>query len=83
MIKENATSDNEFEGYCIDLLNDLKDLMGFEYEIYVTPDNLYGNMDENMEWNGMIKELIDKVAIKELSDDGKEISCLALFKDIF
>ncbi len=35
--------------------------MNFRYEIYKAPDNNYGNEDENSTWNGMIRELIDKV----------------------
>ena len=50
-----------FEGYCVDLIEEIKKLVGFEYEIYVAPDNKFGNMDENGQWNGMIKELIEKV----------------------
>ena len=36
-------------------------LMGFDYEIYAAPDGVYGRMDENENWNGMIRELVDKV----------------------
>ena len=35
--------------------------MGFDYEIYAAPDGVYGRMDENENWNGMIRELVDKV----------------------
>lgn len=35
--------------------------MGFEYELYEVPDGKYGNMDSQMNWNGMIKELMEKV----------------------
>ena len=56
MIK-NGTKD-QFEGYCIDLIDELKALMGFEYEIYKV--DTYGTMNEKTEWNGLIKELIDK-----------------------
>jgi len=49
-----------FQGYCIDLIEELKVLMGFEYEIYEVPE--YGNMNSTMHWNGLIKELVDKVS---------------------
>ncbi|BES98926.1 glutamate receptor [Nesidiocoris tenuis] len=52
----------KFTGYCIDLLEDIRSFVPFEYEIYVAPDNAYGNMDESGNWNGMIKELIEKRA---------------------
>ncbi|XKL64087.1 hypothetical protein PGB90_004173 [Kerria lacca] len=51
-----------YEGYCVDLIEEIRKLVGFEYEIYVAPDNKFGNMDENGQWNGMIKELIEKRA---------------------
>ncbi|KAE8573967.1 ionotropic receptor 25a [Halyomorpha halys] len=52
----------KYKGYCIDLIDEIKTLVGFDYEIYVAPDNQFGNMDENGNWNGMIKELVDKRA---------------------
>lgn len=59
---KNGTTD-EWEGYCIDLMDELKKLMGFEYELYQTEDGEYGKMNEEDEtqWNGMINELIQKV----------------------
>ncbi|KAI5740635.1 hypothetical protein M8J76_005732 [Diaphorina citri] len=52
----------KYKGYCIDLIEEIRKLVGFEYEIFVAPDNSFGNMDENGQWNGMIKELIEKRA---------------------
>ncbi|KAK6185015.1 hypothetical protein SNE40_007344 [Patella caerulea] len=51
-----------YKGYCIDLLNKIAENMDFDFDIYESPDNLYGSMDENGHWNGAIKELIDKKA---------------------
>ena len=50
---------SEWEGYCIDLLKDLQQLIKFEYELYEVSE--YGRMDDNMEWNGAVKEIIDEV----------------------
>ncbi len=58
-------SNGEFEGYCIDLIDELKKLMNFEYELYEVEE--YGKMDPDMNWNGMIKELVDKVTMQSLS----------------
>lgn len=33
------------------------------YEIYEAPDGKFGTMSEDMEWDGMIKELIEKVSV--------------------
>lgn len=60
----------KYKGYCIDLIEEIRKLVGFEYEIFVAPDNSFGNMDENGQWNGMIKELIEKVRQKY-----KDTSC--------
>ena len=50
-----------YEGYCIDLLNELARNLKFTYEIYPCPDGLYGAKTENGTWNGMIDELISEV----------------------
>ncbi|XP_034234147.1 ionotropic receptor 25a isoform X1 [Thrips palmi] len=52
----------KYEGYCIDLLDEIRKIIVFEYEIYVAPDNKFGNMDEKGQWDGMIKELMEKRA---------------------
>ena len=36
-------------------------MIDFEYELYEAPDKQYGRMDDNMEWNGAVRELIDEV----------------------
>jgi hypothetical protein len=76
-----------FEGYCIDLIEELKTLMGFEYEIYEVKQpymmktqkgnghgNIYlfqvpeyGTMNSSLHWNGLIKELVDKVGLTKCS----------------
>ncbi|KAM7420048.1 hypothetical protein PAMA_014656 [Pampus argenteus] len=51
---------DRFEGYCIDLLRELANILGFTYEIRLVEDGKYGAQDENTgQWNGMVKELID------------------------
>lgn len=50
-----------YKGYCIDLLNELARYFKFTYEIYVSPDGLYGSETENGTWNGMIGELLNEV----------------------
>ncbi|XP_078382291.1 glutamate receptor 2-like [Oculina patagonica] len=51
-----------YEGYCIDLLDELARNLKFTYEIYPSPDGLYGAETENGTWNGMIGELLCKRA---------------------
>ena len=50
-----------YEGYCIDLLNELARVLKFTYEIYYSPDGLYGAANKNGIWNGMIGELVSQV----------------------
>ena len=50
-----------YRGYCIDLLNELARMLKFTYEIYPSPDGLYGAETENGTWNGMVGELVSKV----------------------
>ena len=55
-------ADGEFEGFCIDILNEVAKRMNFKYEIYKVPDNRYGNDKyDNGSWDGLVKELIEKV----------------------
>ncbi|CAH3015261.1 unnamed protein product, partial [Porites evermanni] len=57
-----------FKGYCMDLLDELARILKFSYEIYTSPDGLYGAETENGSWNGMIGELIRKNADMIISD---------------
>ncbi|XP_013788799.1 ionotropic receptor 25a-like, partial [Limulus polyphemus] len=52
----------EFQGYCIDLINDIKKILQFEFEISECPDKMFGIMNATSGWNGMIQELIEKRA---------------------
>ena len=53
---------NEYYGFCIDLLNEIKDTVKFQYEIREVDDKEYGNLSPNGTWNGMMKELLEKRA---------------------
>ncbi|XP_037532501.1 glutamate receptor ionotropic, kainate 3 [Nematolebias whitei] len=50
---------DRFEGFCIDLLRELANILGFSYEIRLVPDGKYGSQDDKGQWNGMIRELIE------------------------
>lgn len=49
------TSEKGFKGYCIDLLDEIAKLVKFEYTIQEVEDKKFGNMDENGEWNGIVR----------------------------
>lgn len=53
---------NEVEGYCLDLLDELQNELGFSYRLYYDPKNAFGSRDpETGEWIGLVGELFDKV----------------------
>ncbi|CAF4958003.1 unnamed protein product [Pieris macdunnoughi] len=51
-----------FKGYCIDMIDEISQMLKFDYEISVSPDGKYGYIDKHGNWNGIIKELIEKRA---------------------
>lgn len=53
---------NEYYGFCIDLLNEIKKTVGFQYEIRETDDKKYGSLNLDGSWDGMMRELIEKRA---------------------
>ncbi|XP_041439325.1 glutamate receptor ionotropic, kainate 1 isoform X1 [Xenopus laevis] len=53
---------DRFEGYCLDLLKELSNILGFTYEVRLVVDGKYGAQNDKGEWNGMVRELIDHKA---------------------
>ncbi|CAG2169409.1 unnamed protein product, partial [Oppiella nova] len=61
MVKESSfkrSGNDQFEGYAIDLIQELSKLLHFKYEFRLVKDMAYGRPDKNGTWNGMIGELI-------------------------
>ena len=41
----------------------IADVLGFRFRLYTVPDNLYGVINqETGEWNGIVRQLVDKRA---------------------
>jgi len=60
---EKLYGNDRFEGFCIDLIHNISEVLGFNYTIQLVKDGAYGSKDkETGEWNGMIKELLDHKA---------------------
>ncbi|KAH7645139.1 glutamate receptor [Dermatophagoides farinae] len=56
-------SNDHFEGFCIDLLKAIAEMLNFQYELYLVPDGKYGAENTTTgEWNGLVREIIDKNA---------------------
>ncbi|CAB4060561.1 unnamed protein product [Lepeophtheirus salmonis] len=51
---------DRYEGFVIDLANELADLLHFNYSVILS--NTYGSMDKSGQWNGMIRDLLDEVS---------------------
>lgn len=61
----NATQ--EFEGLSIDILEEMKKNLTFNYRIVLVPE--LGVRDRNtLQWNGIVGEIINKVYSKKTSD---------------
>ncbi|XP_017917968.1 PREDICTED: glutamate receptor ionotropic, kainate 5 isoform X5 [Capra hircus] len=56
-----ALSGNErFEGFCVDMLRELAELLRFRYRLRLVEDGLYGAPEPNGSWTGMVGELINR-----------------------
>src|SRR5258705_214099 len=59
----NHTGNDRYEGFCIDLLEAIADMLNFKYELYFVPDGKFGAENTTSgEWNGLVREIIDKVS---------------------
>jgi len=62
-LKSFTNESEEFEGLAIDILQEMRKELGFNYKIYLAPDGKFGVRDRlTGEWNGVVKEIIDKNA---------------------
>lgn len=53
------TGNDQYEGYCIDLMRNIAEIVNFDYEIHLVADGDYGSEDpETGEWNGMVGEIM-------------------------
>lgn len=57
------TGNERYEGFCLDLLAELARIVGFEYTIVPVPDGRYGNSNKDGQWDGIVRQLIDRVGI--------------------
>lgn len=64
MLRENRnfTGNDRYEGFCIDLLRRIASQIGFQYNIRLVPDHMYGVYDrQTKQWNGIVRELMERV----------------------
>lgn len=53
----------KFRGYCIDLIDEIKKILKFEYEIYEVADRHFGSKSKEGSWSGLIGDLVAKVNV--------------------
>ena len=75
MLKEKSETlvgNARYEGYSVDLIQQIANHLNFSYEIRIVEDGNYGSMDkETGQWNGMIGELLTQVG--HISSGGFQI----------
>ncbi|XP_069497036.1 glutamate receptor ionotropic, kainate 5 isoform X2 [Ambystoma mexicanum] len=52
----------QYEGFCVEMLKELSDILKFHYHIKLVDDGLYGAPEPNGSWTGMVGELINRKA---------------------
>ncbi|XP_060906282.1 glutamate receptor ionotropic, kainate 5 isoform X1 [Labrus mixtus] len=53
---------DQYEGFCVDMLRELADTLKFSFKIKLVDDGLYGAPEPNGSWTGMVGELINRKA---------------------
>lgn len=72
-----------YEGFCVDMLKELADILKFKYRIRLVGDGVYGVSGTNGTWTGMVGELISRVSdvtreyvLVKLGQNGIPVSCI-------
>lgn len=66
MLKESAdmmTGNDRYEGFGIDIIQELSKMLGFNYTFEVQSDNVYGSYSKKLKrWTGMLGKIIAGVS---------------------
>lgn len=66
---EQLSGNDQFEGYAIDLIDEISKILGFNYTFKLVPDGRYGSLNrETKEWDGMVRELLEQRADLAIAD---------------
>ena len=58
----NLTANERYEGFCVELIKEVAQKVGFNYTIRLAPEAKYGIYNPvTGEWNGIVRELMDRV----------------------
>ncbi|BFZ15989.1 hypothetical protein BsWGS_19028 [Bradybaena similaris] len=55
---DSLEKNEEFEGFTMDLIKKLSEVLKFQYTVYQSPDNQYGTNFSDGTWDGMVGEII-------------------------
>ena len=61
---EEEEGNARYQGFCVELLENIAAIVGFSYKITLVPDGKYGRIGEDGKWNGMVRELIERVSAR-------------------
>lgn len=56
---------DRYEGFCVDMLRELAEILKFKYRIRLVGDGVYGVSGANGTWTGMVGELMTRVSDRE------------------
>ncbi|XP_059497300.1 glutamate receptor ionotropic, kainate 5 isoform X4 [Stegostoma tigrinum] len=59
---QQLAENDQYEGFCVDMLKELGDILKFNFKIKLVDDGLYGAPEANGSWTGMVGELIQRKA---------------------
>jgi hypothetical protein len=58
---EQKSGNERYEGYSVDLIEAISEILGFNYTIRLVEDGQYGSYDKNADtWTGMMGELLSQ-----------------------
>lgn len=61
-VADTLKGNDRYEGFGIELIERLADMLGFNYTFLLQEDGSYGSRDHTTgQWNGMMREIIDGV----------------------
>ena len=55
------SGNDRYEGFCIDIIQELSKMLGFNYTFEVQTDNVYGSK-KGKKWTGMLGKIIAGVS---------------------
>ncbi|XP_071449244.1 glutamate receptor ionotropic, kainate 2-like isoform X2 [Hetaerina americana] len=67
--KGTFTGNDRYEGYSMDLIDEVSKILGFKYVFELVPDGRYGSLDpKTKKWDGLVKQLLEKKADLAICD---------------